>query len=160
MDMAMDVTDYRIEVLTGSFEAFGMVLDLLSRHTPFADWPLSRLGKSIRRQLRQGRQVAALSPSNELIAYAGWTPTLRASAELWIEDRGPLKVLENGYDAMAMTIVVSPQPGVAKALMRKARELNPDMRWFFKRSYAHQLRGSRKIALFDSTARSKDSSGG
>jgi hypothetical protein len=159
MGIAMDSPEYRIEVLTGSYEALGMVLDLLSRHPPFADWPLSRLGKSIRRQLRQGRQVGALSPSNELIGYAGWTPTLQASAELWIEDRGPLKVLERGYDAMAMTIVVSPQPGVAKALMRKARELNPDARWFFKRSYAHQLRGSRKAALFDRADRSEDSSG-
>jgi len=155
----MDSAEYRIEVLSGSFEALGMVLDLLSRHPPFSDWPLSRVNKAIRRQLRQGRQVGALSPSNELIGYAGWTPTLQASAELWIEDRGPLTVLERGYDAMAMTIVVSPKPGVAKALMRRARDLNPDMRWYFKRSYAHQLRGARKTALFDRVGRSKDSSG-
>jgi hemolysin-activating ACP:hemolysin acyltransferase len=154
----MDRSEYRIEVLSGSYEALGMVLDLLSRHPPFADWPLSRLSKSIRRQLQQGRQVGALSSSNELVAYAGWTPTLQASAELWIQDRGPLKVLERGYDAMAMTIVVSPQPGVAKALMRKARKLNPDTQWFFKRSYGHQLRESRKTALRDSAARAEDSS--
>lgn len=155
----MDTTEYRIEVLSGSFEAFGMVMDLMSHHAPFADWPLSRLAKAIRRQLRQGRQIGALSPSNELIAYAGWTPTLQASAELWVADRGPLKVLERGFDAMAMTIVVSPQPGVAKALMRKARDLNPGARWFFKRSYAHQLRIPRKTVLFDRTGRQKDSSG-
>ena len=31
----MDSTEYRIEVLSGSFESYGMVLDLLSRHPPF-----------------------------------------------------------------------------------------------------------------------------
>jgi len=153
----MDSNEYRIEVLSGSFEAFGMVLDLLSRHPPFSDWPLSRLSRSIRLQLRQQRQLGALSTANELIAYAGWTPTLQASAELWIEDRGPLKVLESGHDAMAMTIVVSTQPSVTKALMRRARELNPEMRWFFKRSYGRQLRESRKSVLFDRVQRGDDS---
>jgi hypothetical protein len=154
----MDSTEYRIEVLSGSFEAFGMVLDLLSRHPPFSDWPLSRLSRSVRLQLRQQRQLGALSRTNDLIAYAGWTPTLRASAELWIEDRGPLKVLERGHDAMAMTIVVSTQSSVTKALMRRARELNPEMRWFFKRSYGRQLRESRKTVLFDRAQRGEDSS--
>lgn len=154
----MDSTEYRIEVLSGSFESFGMVLDLLSRHPPFSDWPLSRLSRSVRLQLRQQRQLGALSRTNDLIAYAGWTPTLQASAELWIEDRGPLKVLERGHDAMAMTIVVSTQSAVTKALMRRARELNPEMRWFFKRSYGRQLRDSRKTALIDRARRGEDSS--
>lgn len=153
----MDSTEYRIEALSGSFEAFGMVLDLLSRYPPFSDWPLSRLSKSIRTQLRQQRQLGALSSSNELIAYAGWTPTLQASAELWIEDRGPLKILERGHDAMAMTIVVSTRSSVTKALMRRARELNPEMRWFFKRSYGGQLRAPRKAVLFDRSQRGDDS---
>ena len=112
----------------------------------------------MRLQLRQQRQLGALSRTNDLIAYAGWTPTLQASAELWIEDRGPLKVLERGHDAMAMTIVVSTQSSVTKALMRRARELNPEMRWFFKRSYGRQLRDSRKTVLIDRARRGEDSS--
>lgn len=140
---------YRIEVLNNSYEAFGMVIDLLSRHPPFADSPLDRLSRSVRKQLRLGRHVAALSPANDLIAYAGWVPSLRASAELWVEGRGPLQVLEKNYDAMAMTIVVSTQPTVTKALMRQARDLNPGMQWYFKRAYGGQLRASRKQALVD-----------
>jgi hypothetical protein len=149
--------EFRIEVLTGSYDAFGMVLDLLSRHAPFADSPLSQLSGTVRKQLRLGRQVAALSPSDELLAYAGWVPTLRASAELWVESRGPLKILEDGFDALAMTIVVSTQPLVTKALLRRAREMNPDARWYFKRAYGDQLRVSRKQSLFDRVRRNEDS---
>lgn len=154
----MENADYRIEVLSGSFDAFGMVIDLLSRHAPFSDWPISRLARPVRRQLQSGRHVAALSPNSRLIAYAGWTPTLRATAELWVEERGPLQVLEKGHDAMAMTIVVSEQPIVTKALLRRARDLNPDMHWYFKRSYGDQLRESRKQSLFDRSARGEDTS--
>jgi hypothetical protein len=151
--------EYRIEVLSGSYDAFGMVLDLLSRYPPFADSPLEQLARTIRKQLRLGRQVAALSPADELIAYAGWVPALRASAELWVEDRGPLRILEEGYDAMAMTIVVSTQPTVTKALMRRARDLNPQMRWYFKRAYDGKLRSPRKQTLFDSARGGDDSAG-
>lgn len=151
--------DYRVEVLNNSYEAFGMVLDLLSNHPPFADSPLDQMAKTIRKQLRLGRQVAALSPGNDLIAYAGWVPSLRASAELWVEGRGPLKTLDTGYDAMAMTIVVSTQSAVTKALMRRARDLNPEMHWYFKRAYGGQLRAARKQSLFDRTTGGDDPAG-
>lgn len=153
----MKQAEYRIEVLGGSYESFGMVLDLLSRHPPFADSPLEQLAKTVRKQLRQGRNVAALSPTNDLVAYAGWVPALQASAELWVEGKGPLQILEKGSDALAMTIVVSTQPTVTTAMLRKARELNPDMRWYFKRAYGDQLRVSRKQALFDRAGRGDDS---
>lgn len=153
----MDKPQYRIERLSGSYESLGMVLDLLARHPPFSDSPLNQLAQTVRKQLKSGRQVAALSPSNDLLAYAGWVPTLRASAELWVEDRGPLAVLSKGHDAMAMTIVVSAQPAVTAALLRRARDLNPDMRWYFKRSYGGQLRAPRKQALQDKSHRGEDS---
>ena len=92
--------DFRIEVLGGSYDAFGMVLDLLSRHPPFADSPLDQLAKTLRKQLRQGRNVAALSLKDDLVAYAGWVPALRASAELWVEGKGPLEIVEKGSDAL------------------------------------------------------------
>jgi hypothetical protein len=155
----MGEIEFRIEVLNSSYDAFGMVLDLLSRHAPFADSPLDHMAKAVRKQLRLGRQLAALSPGDELVAYAGWVPSLRASAELWVEDRGPLKVIDKGYDAMAMTIVVSTQSTVTKALMRRARDMNPDMQWYFKRAYGGQLRAPRKQALFDRTTGSDDSTG-
>lgn len=156
----MDKPEYRIESLTGSYEAFGMVFDLLSRHPPFADSPLAQLAQPIRRQLRTGRQVAAVSADNELLAYAGWVPTTRANAELWVADIGPLSIVDDGQDAMAMTIVVSTHPGVTAALIRRARDLNPDVKWYFKRSYGAQLRPSRKQSLQDKSLRRDDSRSG
>ncbi len=144
-----DRSQYRIVQLEGSYSAYGMVLDLLSRHPPFADSALSQLSPTIRRQLRLGRNAAALSPREELLAYAGWVPTLRASAELWIENRGPLQIVDAESDAMAMTIVVSESPSVTKALMRRAREMNPNMSWYFKRSYSGQFRAPRKQTVID-----------
>lgn len=156
----MDKPDYRIESLTGSYEAFGMVLDLLSRHAPFGDSPLVQLAQTVRRQLRTGRQVAAISADNNLLAYAGWVPTTQASAELWVAEIGPLSIVNEGQDAMAMTIVVSTQASVTAALIRRARDLNPDVKWYFKRSYGAQLRPSRKRSLRDKSRRGDDSSAG
>jgi hypothetical protein len=144
---------YRVVVLKQSHAAFGLVLALLSRHPPFSDSTLSQMAKTIRKQLRLGRNAAALSPKGELLAYAGWVPTLRASAELWVEDRGPLEIVERESDAMAMTIVVSESPSVTKALMRRAREMNPNMNWYFKRSYSGQFRAPRKQGVIDRTDR-------
>ena len=141
--------EYRIAVLDRSYPALGMVLDLLSRHPPFSDSRLDQIVKTIGKQLKAGRNVAAVSPQNALVAYVGWVPTLRASAELWIEDRGPLRVLDQPSDAVAITVVVSESPSITKALIRRAREMSPNMHWYFKRSYGGQFRASRKQALFN-----------
>ncbi len=155
-----EAPEYRIEVLHPSFDSFGLVLDLLSRHPPFAEWPLQRLAKAIRKQLRVGNQLAALSASDDLLAYAGWVPSLQASAELWMDNRGPLQVLEEGGDARAVTIFVSTHPLVTKALVRHGRVMNPDVRWYFKRTYGGQLRPSRKDTVqgWGTTASGADNS--
>ena len=88
-----------------------------------------------------------------MLAYAGWVTTLRASAELWVAGQGPLKVVEGESDALAMTVVVSESQSVTKALMRRAREMNPNKNWYFKRSYSGQFRAPRKQGLFDRTDR-------
>jgi hypothetical protein len=144
---------YRIVVLDGSYSALGLVLHLLSRHPPFSDSTLSQITKTVRKQLRLGRNTAALSPKGELLAYSGWVTTLRASAELWVEDRGPLKIVEGASDALAMTVVVSESASVTKALMRRAREMNPNMYWYFKRSYSGQFRAPRKHGVIDRSDR-------
>ena len=145
---------YRIVVLDSSYAAFGLVLALLSRHPPFSDATLAQMSKTVRKQLRLSRNAAALSPNGKLLAYAGWVTTLRASAELWVADQGPLQIVEDKSDALAMTIVVSESTSVTKALMRRAREMNPNMNWYFKRSYSGQFRVPRKTGLIDRTDRS------
>jgi hypothetical protein len=138
---------FRVETLNATYDAYGMVLGLLSRHAPFSEFRLNQISATIRAQLKRGHHVAALTPDNDLVGYAGWVYTLGASAELWVEDRGPLKILEKDYDALAMTIVVSEVPSAASAMMRRCRALNPGLRGYFKRSYDGQLRVARKQSV-------------
>lgn len=58
---------------------------------PFSDGPLAATAKTVRQQIRHGRYVAAITGQGDIIGYIGWVPTLRVSAELWIDDRGPLQ---------------------------------------------------------------------
>jgi hypothetical protein len=146
--MSIDPSDpFRIVTLNPTYDAYGMVLELLSRHAPFSEFRLSQISESVRAQLKGARHVAALSPDNELVGFAGWAYTLAASAELWVEGRGPLKILDKGYDALAMTIVVSTLPAATSAMMRHSRSLHPGLRGYFKRSYDGQLRDSRKQSV-------------
>lgn len=138
---------FRVETLNPTYDAYGMVLELLSRNPPFADFRLSQISDTIRAQLKGRRHAAALTPDNELVGFAGWSYTLAASAELWVEDRGPLKILEKGYDALAMTVVVSTIPAATTAMIRHSRTLNPGLRGYFKRSYDGQLREPRKQSV-------------
>lgn len=138
---------FRVEQLPATYDAFGMVLELLSRHAPFSDFKLAEIGDTIRAQLKSGRHVAALTPENELVGFAGWAYTLQAIAELWVEGRGPLKIIEKDYDAVALTVVVSASPSATRAMMRQSRALNPGMRGYFKRSYDGQMRQPRKQSV-------------
>jgi hypothetical protein len=137
----------RIEQLNATYDAYGMVLGLLSRHAPFSEFRLSEISATIRVQLKRGQHVAAVTPENELVGYAGWVYTLQASAELWVDGRGPLQILEKNHDALAMTIVVSEVPAAVSAMMRRCRALNPGLRGYFKRSYDGQLRAPRKQSV-------------
>jgi hypothetical protein len=152
-----EAQSFRIETLDATFEAYGAVLDLLSRHAPFSEFRLNQIGTTIRAQLKQKLHVAALSPKNELVAYAGWVHTLQASAGLWVAGSGPLQVVEKNHDALAMTVVVSEVPAAVTAMMRRCRELNPGLRGYFKRSYDGQLRSPRKqsVRITDAAAPSR-----
>lgn len=138
---------FRVETLNPTYDAYGMVLDLLSRNAPFSEFRLSQISATIRSQLKGGRHVAALTPDNELVGFAGWVYTLQAIAELWVEGRGPLKIVDKGYDAAAMTVVVSTIPAATSAMIRHSRVLHPGLRAYFKRSYDGQLREPRKQSV-------------
>ena len=136
---------FRITTLDRSFDALGLVLDALSREMPFSQYPAHKLVEAVRSQLSKGYQVAALGQDNELLGYAGWIPTLRASAELWVADRGALKVVsDQSFDAVALTIVVSRNRAVTSALMRTARLRYPGLQVFFKRDYDLSLRSPKR----------------
>ncbi len=136
-----------IRTLGPSFEETGMVLDLLSRHPPFAQYRLDKISAAIRHQLASRFNVGAIDSTGTLVGYVGWAHALTVSATLWIENRGPLQVTDHPTDAIALTIVVSAQPASIAAMIRRARLLNPGVRVYFKRSYGSDLRLPRKTSV-------------
>jgi hypothetical protein len=143
------MTDPPLEIrsLGPSFDAMGRVLDLLSRHPPFAQYRLDRIGAAIRRQLASGSNVAAMERDGKLVGYAGWANALPASAQLWIEDRGPLEIVDQPMGAVALTIVASARTGAVALMIRRARALNPGVEVYFKRSYITGSKPPRKASL-------------
>jgi hypothetical protein len=143
------MTDPSLEIRTlgPSFEAMGLVLDLMSRHPPFDQYRLARIAAVIRHQLDSGANVAAIDGTGRLVGYAGWAHVLAVSAPLWIEDRGPLQIVDHPTGAVALTIVVSALPASIAPMIRRARQLNPGVQVFFKRSYETDLKLPRKTSV-------------
>jgi hypothetical protein len=140
----------KIVHLIGSYEAFGMVMDYLSRSEPYTGFELGNLSKAIRRQLRLGHHVAAML-GDQMVGYAGWLTTSQEIAEAWKQGKGTLKADPNGNaDAAALTIVAVTDARATPGLIRRARQLNPSIRVYFKREYRDvALRGARKASVLN-----------
>lgn len=136
--------------MPANFESFGAVVDFLSRRAPFTTNRVGPFIRAIRRQILKGEHVAAFD-GEMLVGYAGWLPTTRAVAEAWLEDGGELRPADRDADAVALTIVAVDDPGLTLGLMRAAREINPGLRVFFKRSYADGSRAARKSQVLNVT---------
>jgi hypothetical protein len=144
----------RIIQLAGTFEAFGMVVDYLSRTAPFSEFVLGTLAGAIRQQLGAGHHFAAMS-GTELVGYAGWLLTSDAVAQAWIDSNGPLiRVPPEQATAAALTTVAVTDPAATRRLMRGARELNKGKRVYFKRGSEGRDRPPRKssVLIFSKTA--------
>ena len=136
--------------LEASFDALGRILDLLSQADPFGQYPLAQITRVVRDQLRFGANVAVKNQQDVLIGYAGWIHTSKAAGQLWVEDKGSLKVLAPGtHDAVALTIVLSREAAATTALIRAARNLNPGARVYFRRGYDNVLRTPKKISVLN-----------
>jgi len=128
--------------LKNSFEAFGMVIDLLSHHEPFRHYQADLLAGAVRLQLLRETHVAALQ-DGKLLGYFGWLRTTRAIAAAWADGNGPLTpVPPQDSDAVAVTIVVAADPKVLRHLVRLARQLHPQTTVFFKRQQGNNTRKS------------------
>jgi hypothetical protein len=139
----------RIGKLKATHEGFGRVIDYLSRVEPFSQHSLGNFANSLRHQLRHGDHLAATSGRN-LVGYMGWMPTSVAIAELWSEDKGPLRpVYDASYDAYALSVVAVPDRRILTPMIREAlkeaRARGPGKRLYFKREY--QGRGPRKSSF-------------
>jgi hemolysin-activating ACP:hemolysin acyltransferase len=132
--------------LANSFEAFGMVLDLLSRQVPFRDFDLAQIAAAVRLQLKNRHHVAAMR-GRVLIGYVGWMPTQRDIGEGWLAGtRALTPVADSAADALAVTIVVALEPRLALHLIREARKLNVGRRAYFKRGEGE---GARKATVLN-----------
>ena len=132
-----------------TYEAFGLVLDFLSRTPPFGDYDLKTLSEAIRRQLHLGHHLVALR-ERSIVGYAGWLLTTEEVGEAWLEGRGRLAPVAPEYsNAAALTTVAVSDRAAVMPLVRGARDRNPNMRAFFKRDGEH---GARKSVVLNRTA--------
>lgn len=116
-----------------TYEGFGLILDFLSHHPPFADFAVKTLAEAIRRQLHLGHHQVAIE-AGTIVGYAGWLLTSEAIGSAWLAGRGNLVPIDPTLaDAAALTTVAVREPAAVLPLMRGARDLNPGKRIFFKR---------------------------
>lgn len=133
--------------LHGSFEAFGVVFDYLSRTDPFTRFEVGHFAAIIRQQLKRGYHLVAME-GQTIVGYVGWLLTTKDIGDLWQRDLGKLKpVTEEKCDAAALTVVSSSDRAVLLRLIRGARTLNPGKRVYFKRQYDDERKGTRKASV-------------
>lgn len=157
-DEATQVADgappVRIVQLGGTFEAFGVVVDYLSRTRPFADFEVGAFANAIRSQLSEGQHLAAMA-GPEMVGYAGWMLTSDAVGRAWVDSGDALVRVPAGQaTAAALTIVAVSEPSVTRRLLRGARELNPGKRIYFKRGSEGEPRAPRKASVLNFSANS------
>jgi hypothetical protein len=143
---------FQILRLKGSYEAFGVLIEFLSRIEPFSGYDLGNFANALLRQLREGNHVAAVE-RDRMVGYCGWLPTTQKIAEAWQKNQGgigPLKAAETA-DAVILAVVAAKDRRVLSALIREARKLNPRGRVYFKREYGSDAKPARKRFVQNTT---------
>lgn len=149
--MSQEEQETTIVCLSASYEAFGMVMDFLAESDVFANFELGTLAGVVRRQLRDGNNLAGIC-NNQIVGYAGWLHTNESTGQEWMENRAILRPLKEAEaDAAALTVVAVSDPKVTVRLMRGARELNKGKRVFFKRGYDGVVRPGRKSNVLNTS---------
>ena len=144
--------DVKILRMKGSYEAFGVLIEFLSRIEPFARYDLGNFAQALQRQLQDGDHLAALV-RHEMVGYCGWLPTTEKIAQAWQKNEGGIVPLKNTEvaDAVVLTVVAAKDQVVLTSLIREARKLNPHRKVFFKREYADDTRPARKKFVQNTT---------
>lgn len=145
-DPAPEASGIEIVQLTATFEAFGLIVDFLARHPPFASFEARALAEAVQAQLRNRHHLIAMR-GESVVGYAGWLLTTRPIGEAWVAGLGPLTpVAAERADAASLTIVVANEPSSIRRMLRGARVLNPGRRVYFKRD-ANGTQGVRKRSV-------------
>jgi len=131
--------------LHGSFEAFGVVFDYLSRTDPFTRFEVGHFSSVIRLQLKKGHHLIAMD-GQTVVGYVGWLLTTQEIGDLWQKNLGKLTPVDEGNSA-ALTVVASKDRSVLMRLIRGARTLNPGKRVYFKRDYESERKATRKSSV-------------
>jgi len=139
--------------LPPTLESFGVAIEFLSRHAPFTTSEVGPFARAVRRQILHGEHVVAFD-GETLNGYAGWLPTTKRAAERWLDGGGELRSAEVGRDAdaVALTTVAVEDPKVVLGLIRACRDLNRNLRVYFKRSYTDGEKSPRKSAVLNRAA--------
>jgi hypothetical protein len=133
--------------LHGSFEAFGVVFDYLSRTDPFTRFQVGHFSSIIRQQLKTGHHLVAMDDKT-VVGYVGWILTTREIGDRWQNDQGKLTpVAEGKADSAALTVVAARDRSILSRLIRGARTLNPGKRVYFKREYDDEGKSTRKASV-------------
>lgn len=136
--------------MPATLESFGVAVDFLSRFEPFSSTDLGLFVRAVRRQILKHEHVVAFD-GEKIVGYAGWLPTTVAAADAWVKNGGDLHPADRAAEAAALTTVAVDNPKVTLGLMRAARDRNPGIRVFFKRSYVDPSRESRKATVLNRT---------
>jgi hypothetical protein len=142
--------NFKIQKMGPSFEAFGALVDFLSRRPPFAGYEFGAFCRALRAQVLRGQHVCAIGDSG-LVGYCGWLPTTQPIAEAWLRGEGKLTSPPKSQeaDAVALTVVAADENGAVLPLIRASRNLNPNRRVYFKRSYPDRLGANRKSSVLN-----------
>jgi hypothetical protein len=140
--------DIVVTTLAPTLQNFGAVSLFLSKMKPFSLFDLGTFAGGIQAQLASGYNLAALR-GTEMVGYAGWLMTTRQVAENWVAGQGPLK-RRRGPDAEAavLTTVGVTDARCTLMLIRRARELNPGRRAYFKREALGQRARKTSVLIF------------
>lgn len=143
--------DYRVCKFVANAEAFGAVIDFLSRVKPFSEHRVGMLVSAVRDQLRLQHHVCAVR-GNNLIGYCGWVLITQELGERWLREQVSLApVPDDRADAATLTIVCANEPKVLRRLIRACRDLNPGKRVFFRRDYSEGRKAARQTAVLNYT---------
>lgn len=137
--------------LHGSFEAFGVVFDYLSRTDPFTRFQVGHFSSIVRQQLKTGHHLVAMD-GKTIVGYVGWMLTKKEIGDRWQNANGKLTpVAEGKADSAALTVVASENRSILLRLIRGARTLNPGKRVYFKREYDDEGKSARKSSVANVT---------